>query len=285
MADGVVKLNQRGWGQTSRTDAWWMQPSAVFVGLLAFLILANLRVFEGDYYFSGHSSVAANQTTNYLTPFYSPLMFEQPKYAERPSHHAWWSAKPGWLPSWVSPAALILIFPAGFRFTCYYYRGAYYKAFWADPPNCAVGEPRKGYLGENSLPLILQNIHRYFFYFAVAFLVVLAYDAWNGFWFNVGTHDAPQWRFGVGVGSLVLTLNVYLLCGYTLGCHSLRHLIGGRKDCVSENPLQHKLYQCVSCLNSRHMLWAWCSLVWVAFTDIYVRFVAKGAWTDLHFVF
>ena len=48
--------------------------------------------------------------------------------------------------------------------TCYYYRGAYYKAFWADPPSCAVGEPRKKYLGESSLPLILQNFHRYFLF-------------------------------------------------------------------------------------------------------------------------
>ena len=55
---------------------------------------------------------------------------------------------------------LILWAPGGFRLTCYYYRGAYYKAFWADPPSCAVGEPRKSYWGERSFPLILQNVHR-----------------------------------------------------------------------------------------------------------------------------
>ena len=54
-----------------------------------------------------------------------------------------------------SPAILILWAPGGFRFTCYYYRGAYYKAFWADPLSCTVGEPRKGYRGERSFPLIL----------------------------------------------------------------------------------------------------------------------------------
>ena len=59
----------------------------------------------------------------------------------------WW---PGWLV--FSPAMLILWAPGGFRFTCYYYRGAYYKAFWADPPSCAVGEPRKTYCGERSVP-------------------------------------------------------------------------------------------------------------------------------------
>ena len=63
--------------------------------------------------------------------------------------------------------------PGGFRFTCYYYRGAYYKAFWADPPGCTVGEPRKCYLGERSFPLVLQNVHRYFLYLGLLFIVVL----------------------------------------------------------------------------------------------------------------
>jgi hypothetical protein len=59
---------------------------------------------------------------------------------------------------------LILWAPGGFRLTCYYYRGAYYKSFWADPPSCAVGEPRKHYRRERSFPLILQNVHRYYLY-------------------------------------------------------------------------------------------------------------------------
>ena len=66
-----------------------------------------------------------------------------------------------------SAALLILWAPGGFRFTCYYYRGAYYKAFWQDPPACTVGEPRKSYWGERSFPLIIQNVHRYFLYLAL----------------------------------------------------------------------------------------------------------------------
>src|SRR5205809_527998 len=85
----------------------------------------------------------------------------------------------GW-PSWLrfSPAFFILWAPGLFRLTCYYYRGAYYKAFWADPPACMVSEPRKTYLGEHSFPLILQNLHRYLLYFALVFLVLLAHDVW-----------------------------------------------------------------------------------------------------------
>jgi hypothetical protein len=33
------------------------------------------------------------------------------------------------------------------------------------------------------------------------------------------------------------------------------------------------------------MLFAWCSLVWVGFSDVYVRMCAMGYWHDYHFVF
>jgi hypothetical protein len=167
--------------------------------------------------------------------------------------------------------------PAGFRFTCYYYRGAYYKAFWLDPVNCAVGEPRKSYLGERYLPLVLQNVHRYFFYLAVIFIGILAWDAWLSLWFT-GADGVKH--FGVGVGSLVLIVNVFLLGAYTFGCHSLRHLIGGFLDAKSKAPACAKGYSCVSCLNSRHMLWAWLSLFWVGFTDVYIRLCAMNIWHD-----
>src|SRR5205085_2214902 len=100
-----------------------------------------------------------------------PLLPAQRGFGETTRRDAWWPS-----PIVFSPALLILPFPGLFRFTCYYYRGAYYKAFWADPPNCAVGEPRKTYLGENGLPLVLQNLHRYALYIALAFIVILSYD-------------------------------------------------------------------------------------------------------------
>lgn len=180
-----------------------------------------------------------------------------------------------------SPALLILGAPAGFRLTCYYYRGAYYKAFWADPPSCAVGEPLSRFRGENSFPLIIQNVHRYLLYLALLFIVVLTYDVWVGMWFPVAGTDVAE--FGIGVGTLVLALNVTLLGGYTFGCHSLRHLVGSRSDCLSEAS-STTAYNCVSCLNRRHMLFAWLSLAWVAFSDLYVRLCSMGNWTDFRIV-
>lgn len=259
MTQPVVQLTRRRFGETMRRDKWWAVPLGVFVVLGAFLVYATWAAFQNAHYTYGP----------YLSPLYSPLLFGD-------SPHAWFANSPAWLPA-ISPALLILPFPGGFRVTCYYYRGAYYKAFWADPPSCAVGEPRNSYLGERSLPLVLQNVHRYFMYVAVAFLFILASDAWHGYWF---TDLAGVRHFGIGVGSLVLTVNVILLSGYTLGCHSLRHLVGGYLDRMSGRPVRRTAYQCVSCFNRGHMNWAWASLFWVAFTDIYVRMCSMGVWHD-----
>ncbi|MDE0595257.1 MAG: hypothetical protein OSB65_08425 [Roseibacillus sp.] len=259
-----IPIQKTGFGRTMRRDAWWWQPLVVFLGLTSFIVYSTWAAFQGVHYTSGP----------YLSPFYSPEIFGS-------SPHALMGPKPEIWPSWLpfSPALLILWAPAGFRMTCYYYRGAYYKAFWADPPACAVSEPRKKYLGENSLPLILQNIHRYFLYVALIFIVLLGMDAVKGFWF--ADEETGKGSFGIGIGSLVLVINVVLLGGYTFGCHSFRHLVGGVRDRLSRSSRPRQcVFDCVSCLNRGHMRFAWMSLFWVGFTDVYVRLCSMGIWTD-----
>ncbi len=257
-----VVMAPRGFGRTARRDAWWATPGVVFLVLSSFIVYATWAAFQNRFYAFGP----------YLSPFYSPEIFGD-------SPHAWFGPKPAAWPWWLpfSPALLILPFPGLFRFTCYYYRGAYYKAFWADPPSCAVGEPRKSYRGEHSFPLILQNVHRYFLYIALLFLLMLLRDVWKALWFT--DPATGHVGFGVGVGTLVLAVNVVLLGGYTLGCHSLRHLVGGDCDEITSGA-RITSYRCVSCLNRKHMVWAWCSLCSVAFSDLYVRLCAMGVWTD-----
>jgi hypothetical protein len=265
MAQTVIPLAQRGFGQTMRRDAWWTQPLLTFVVLAAFVIYATWAAIQGTHYEYGP----------YLSPFYSPLLFGD-------GAHSWFGpwAQPGWWPGVVpfSAAILILWAPGGFRFTCYYYRGAYYKAFWADPPSCAVGEPRKGYLGENAFPLILQNIHRYFLYLSLVFLFVLAFDVWTAMWFTDPVTGGRT--FGIGVGTIVLAINVVMLTSYTLGCHSLRHLVGGRLDQFSGRPRRTALYDVACRFNCNHMRWAWASLFSVALADLYVRLCSMGILTD-----
>lgn len=259
-----VTAVHRGFGKTSRRDTWWAAPLGVFLGLSAFLVYATWAAFQNAHYHFGP----------YLSPFYAPELWGD-------SPHAWFGPKPAWWPGILpfSPALLILPFPGGFRFTCYYYRGAYYKAFWADPPSCAVGEPRKSYLGENTFPLIIQNIHRYFMYAAVVFLFLLAYDVWKAMWFE--NPVTGQVEFGVGVGTVILLVNVILLSCYTLGCHSMRHLVGGRKTEISKSAVSQACYDCSSGLNMKHQMFAWCSLFTVAFCDVYIRLCSMGIWSDL----
>jgi hypothetical protein len=250
-------LNRRSFGETARRDAWWAQPLVVFLGLSTFIVYSTWAAFQGAHYTFGP----------YLSPFYSPEVFGDPATS-------WFGGKPGWWPGLIpwSAAFFILWAPGGFRFTCYYYRGAYYKAFWADPPGCAVGEPRKKYLGENSFPLIIQNVHRWFLYLAIAFIGLLTIEAIQAFSFDG--------HFGIGLGTLILVANVVLLASYTFSCHSLRHFIGGRKDCLSETLGCGKAFGVVSAMNRRHGLFAWLSLFSVGFSDVYIRLCSMGIWHD-----
>jgi len=264
MSTQPLLLPLRRFGETARRDAWWIQSVLVFLGLSSFLVYATWAAFQAEHYHAGP----------YISPFYSPEIFGD-------SPHSWFGPKPAAWPAWLpfSPALIILPIPALFRFTCYYYRGAYYKAFWADPPSCAVGEPRARYRGENLFPLILQNVHRYMLFISVWILLILGIDVWEALWFPDPATGVPT--FGIGVGTLVLATNAILLGGYLFGCHSMRHVAGGYVDRLSRAPLGLGAYRCVSCLNRGHMIWAWCSLFSVGFADLYVRLCSMGVWSDL----
>jgi hypothetical protein len=239
---------------SSRSDTWWVKPLLTVLVLGSFVLYATWRGLENRFYEVGP----------YLSPFYSPLLVT------------------GWrIGGWtISPALYIIVFPLSFRLTCYYYRLAYYRAFFWDPPACAIGEPygRKRYSGEREFPWVIQNLHRFAFYAAAIFIVILTIDALKAFVFDG--------RFGVGLGSLIFAANVTLLGLYTFSCHSFRHLVGGGVNCYSctrAKQVRHGVWRWVSALNARHGLWAWCSLVAVALTDLYVRLVASGALHDVRF--
>jgi hypothetical protein len=247
--------------RTLRTDRWWVEPAITVAVLLAFIVYATLRAFENGNY----------HTSPYLSPLYSPCLATNcvPGTSDLGTPiGSWWG---------LSPALLILVFPLGFRLTCYYYRKAYYRSFWLSPPGCAVAEPHRTYTGETRFPLILQNTHRWFFYAGLVFNVILTWDAILGF------RDADGGWGHMGLGTVVLLVNATLLWLYSLSCHSCRHAIGGRLNHFSRHPLRYKAWTFVSKLNARHPLFAWISLFGVALTDLYVRLLATGAISDLRF--
>ncbi len=248
--------------KTLRTDRWWLYPAATFVVFSGFVVFATFRAFYATDYYSAP----------YLSPFFSPCLtgscvegssdFGQPL--------GWWS---------LSPALVILIFPLGFRLTCYYYRKAYYRAFWLSPPACAVAEPKAKYTGETRFPLILQNIHRYFWYAAVVVGLILTYDVVLAFGPAEGEPDGIH----MGLGTLLMLGNVVLIWLYTLSCHSCRHITGGRLRHFSKHPVRYRMWTFVSKLNARHAQYAWYSLFSVALVDLYIFLLAANVFDDPRF--
>jgi hypothetical protein len=244
---------RQGLAATNRRDPWWLAPGIIAAGFGAFILYTMFSAFVWEPIFH-----VPYEIDGYLSPFFSPLIFE------------------GQLPWWLSPAVLILWIPLGFRTTCYYYRKAYYRSYFADPPACAVGEPKihRGYAMERAFPFILQNAHRYFLYLAFIPLFFLWIDALYSF-----IHPGPR----IGLGSFVLLINAFLLTSFSFSCHSMRHLTGGRLDCFScgvAAKVRYRAWQRLTGLNERHMFWAWVSLASVALADLYVRLLAAGFIVD-----
>ena len=258
----------QGFGETKRRDNWAVYPvlqAVVFTFCAAYLTFSG--VFWGPLF--GPQYVEAD---NYLSPLFSPLI-----------------VFPN-MPVWLSPGLLILWIPIGFRATCYYYRKAYYRFYFGDPPGCAVGESsvhRETNISlENALPFILQNLHRYLLYLAFIPLFFLWIDV--GVAFANPNETTGAWEPRLGLGGVVLLVNTVLLTGYSLSCHSLRHLVGGRVDCFSctrARRIRYTLWQRLTDFNRNHMWWAWTSLLTVTFADMYVRALHAGWFTDPQILF
>jgi hypothetical protein len=257
-------------GTTTRNDRWWVGPLSTALGLAVFFGYLTVRAFQGTYVWYDP----------YISPTVAPPLFTPASGypGAVPVPQAWFGEFPRWWPRLVpqSPAFFIPWLAIAFRFTCYYYRKAYYRAFAMSPPACNVRGVRRRYRGETAL-LVFQNLHRYTLYAALFLLVCLWLEGFAAL-FRDG-------ELGIGVGTVVMLINAMLLTAYTFGCHSWRHLIGGRLDCMTcEGVLtaRHRLWARSSWLNARHMQFAWLSLIWVALTDLYIHLVSRGVIADLN---
>jgi hypothetical protein len=235
-----------------RSAPWWLLPATVVTVLSGFSVYAIWTALVGH-----------NQWGSYLSPFYSPQVL-----VGRTA---------------ISPAFFVLWMPLSFRATCYYYRKAYFRSFFLDPPSCARNEPRphRKYNGETRL-FVLNNLHRYTLYLAILVVGFLWYDTFRAF-FQDGTGHVQM-----GLGTGIMLLNVVLLSGYTFGCHAFRHLIGGRIDCYScvrGGMVRHRAWKGVTLLNVRHPMWAWASMFSVVAVDIYIHMLNAGWFLDPHLTF
>jgi hypothetical protein len=262
MAAGVGGPTRADIGvRTLRQDRWWLYPLTTFTVFLAFVVYSTIRAFMDKDYFA----------EPYLSPFYSPCLGDCVKGSSD------FGQPFGWFP--LSAALIVLIFPLGFRLTCYYYRKAYYRAFWLSPPACGVAEPHTAYTGETRFPLILQNVHRWFWYATFVVALILTWDAILAFGPAPGESDGVH----MGLGTVLMLINVVLIWLYQLSCHSCRHIVGGRLRHFSKHPVRYKLWTWVSVLNRRHANYAWLSLFSVALVDLYIFLLASGAFDDPRF--
>lgn len=250
-------LPARRVGETVRRDRWWVAPALTGVGLFAFGVYSIVvGALGSDYEYTRGGA-------RYLSPFYSPDL------------------KSFGLHISFTYAFFVMWVPLGFRLTCYYYRKAYYRAFFLAPPGCAVASlSQRRYRGETRFPFVLLNLHRFFLYLATIVLGFLWFDTVRAFLFK-GSDGSLH--FGVGLGSLIMLVNVVLLSMFTFGCNSLRHLIGGKLDCFTCSPAarsRYRLWRWVTGFNHHHMAMAWISLGAVMLTDLYIRLIASGAFSD-----
>jgi hypothetical protein len=259
-APGRAQISER----TLRTDRWWLPPLLYFIGFTAWLIYGVVRAAtQKDYYVPAY---------HYLTPFSSPCL----STSCVPGSSTFGTPFGHW-PSLVPFAVLTLPFLLLFRLTCYYYRKAYYRAFWLSPPACAVAEPHARYTGERRFPLVIQNSHRYFFYLAVLISVINTWDAIDAF-------HGKDGGFGIGLGTVIMVVNVLLLWAYTASCHSCRSIMGGRLNHFSKHPVRYWLWMQISKLNHRHMQLALVTLITLVVTDAYIGLVAAGHISDLRII-
>ncbi len=259
MGGNVALPLVRGFGRTDRIDSWWKQPLWMATALTVAVIYTGLRVvfFDGEIHYDNH---------RVTSPIFSPDIIHMFDISA---------------PSWANSAMLILWIPFGFRGTCYYMRRVYHRVFFQNPTGCVVSKPeisyRFGYKGETGL-FVLNNIHRYMLYLAMAVLLIKIYDVWHTMQFHQESTDS----LGVSVGTLILATESFLLTMYVVSCHAFRHMIGGGLDRWTGKfgSFVGKLYWKVSSTNVHHAFWFWTSLAMVFIGDLFVWSVAEGILSD-----
>lgn len=173
-----------------------------------------------------------------------------------------------------TPTVLILPLVVLFRMTCYAYRKDYHRHLFYHPNSCPtdvrIDASTRGYSGETGF-FRIENVHRYFMYTAWGILPFFYYDIYHSIVYTGA--------ITVTLGTIILTINALAVTAYTFSCHSVRHLIGGYRDCVNcpaNLNRKNSLYKFQSKLNSHHEAIAWTSLILFVFVDVFIRGMVGG---------
>ncbi len=241
--------------EASPGRAWWIEPALTVASYSAFLIYATWSVFD--------------QVNVVFPPYVSPFF------------STWLGFGLIRVPLIGILLPILAVIPLGLRGSCYYYRKSYFRSFFWDPPACAIQELKRGrYHGETRFPWVLNNYHRYFLLLTLIVTVFLWADVVRAFIYHG--------HFFIGLGTLIMLVNVILLTVYTLTCHSLRYLLGGRIDAFSRvrfGSAWHRVVIVLNQLNPLHGVFAWVSMFSVALTDVYIRLLMSGVINEPRVIF
>ncbi len=246
-------------GATMRRDLWWVQPVLIVTALTLFGIYTLVRVILNKDY------VITADGAHLQSPFFSPDLPSDLLVQHEPA-----VGVPGALGP--ARAADHAVTTTASRTTA--------RSSWRRPRARSPAWRGASTRARREFPLVLNNLHRIFFYFAAIVVGFLWYDAIRGLFYD-GT-------FGIGLGNGIMFVNVICLSAFTFGCNSWRHIIGGKMNCFScsaSAKTRHGAWQKVSILNGRHMQWAWISMFTVWGADLYIWLVSAGVFNDPHHVF
>jgi hypothetical protein len=265
-----VARNAGGFARTTRVDYWWLAPASTAIGLIIFFGYLTFRAFNATYVWfeSVHQPHGG-------APFFTPVSGYP---GSVPLDHAWFG-NVSLVVAAVS-SAVTGILRAGARH-CF--------------PSHLLLLPRRVLQGGVHEATELRGGRVTFRLSRRTRAAPVSESAplhalWRSLPHRLPVVGGPgaffkQGHFGIGVGTVVMVMNAALLTGYTFGCHSWRHLIGGQLDCFtceqrSVASIRH--VEGSTWLNERHMAFAWFCLVWVAFTDFYIYLVSSGTIRDLN---
>ena len=235
---------------TLRTGKYWAASYGYAALIGFFTVYTAVRIFmNADYFVTAF---------NYLTPMYSPCVTGN--CVEGSADFGTWLPT---VPFGIPMTILIIPILAGFRGTCYYYRKIGWRGLWASPNACAVPEPHKKYTGEAKFPLNIMNLHRFFWMLAFLLLLINTFD-------TVKSFIGKDGNFRIGLGTVIILVNVLLLWGYTMSCHAGRHILAGRINNFSKHPVRYQIWTFISRINPSHGTFAMASLVSVISTDFYI---------------
>jgi hypothetical protein len=123
----------------------------------------------------------------------------------------------------------------------------------------------------------MQNVHRYFLLSRAGLPRDPGHDVWKALWFTDPATGATQ--FGIGVGTLVLAVNVCCSAATRSAATRCGTSSAGARPALASHR-QHDGYNCVEVPQPRAHALGVGEPVLGRLSDLYVRLCSMGVWTD-----